>query len=593
MDYNPRHPPHPQQSQPRQRTREERRSFSESLADGTSKFFSSVIAKKNGLFSDISNISKQIETTFSSKDSADDTASSAGGVEGMRRSMSTDTPPSTPPPRPPPPKKPPSVQELREKEKIIKRMNSMPAYSRTRSDSTGSTGSASGRPVDRQLSMNGMNISFDEPLYTGKSGGSTEANVGSADDQAGRCNEFFSETQFKSDIDESTAKMMEAMNLSDPTKRSKPRARQESAERQASVESEYKIRHESDRQAKVTSEYHVHQESERKLRAESERQARAESEYRARQEAERQAKIASEYHARQEVERQAREEAERREKAESEYLARQESERQAKVEADYHARQESERQAKAEAEYLARQEAERQARADLERKTESRPEPISRGYSRESAGSPVSDTGSVRSGRSDASVIPRTDKSASRGRPAEAAAATPRPGEAIPLPDVGREGTPGHPRAPMFTTTKRRSSTVDEMLFDDYVEPEDGLGDSVFSVENPPQDLMTFEQVAAAAAAAAASSKKSPHPSQSSVDSNGDGTGDRGRNLYASTSVESSDVEYGGTAVHRSASMGSDKSWSSTYSLDSQPDEVTLECMEFMKKFVEKVFNME
>ena len=101
----------------------------------------------------------------------------------------------------------------------------------------------------------------------------------------------------------------------------------------------------------------------------------------------------------------------------------------------------------------------------------------------------------------------------------------------------------------------------------------------------------------------------SPHNSDSSMDSNGEAGGGGGgggggegeggegeghpNQLYTSTSVESSDVEYGGVSVHRSASMGSDKSWSSNYSLDSQPDEVTLECMEFMKKFVEKVFTVE
>ena len=159
------------------------------------------------------------------------------------------------------------------------------------------------------------------------------------------------------------------------------------------------------------------------------------------------------------------------------------------------------------------------------------------------------------------------------------------------------------------------------MLFDDYVEPEIGQVDVVLSAsENLPQDLISFDQEAAAAAAAAAAasaaaadddyndneaaSKVSPHNSDSSMDSNGEAGGGGGggeggegegrpNQLYTSTSVESSDVEYGGVSVHRSASMGSDKSWSSNYSLDSQPDEVTLECMEFMKKFVEKVFTVQ
>nr|KAG5707524.1 hypothetical protein BaRGS_012028 [Batillaria attramentaria] len=139
-------------------------------------------------------------------------------------------------------------------------------------------------------------------------------------------------------------------------------------------------------------------------------------------------------------------------------------------------------------------------------------------------------------------------------------------------------------RAPKFTTTKRRSSTVDEMLFDDYVEPDEPDADAVFAPENLPSDLMSFDQDVDNVG-----SKRSPRHSQSSVDSNGG----RNNNLYTSTSVESSDAEYGGESVPRSASRDSEKSWSSTYSIDSQPDEVTLECMEFMKKFVEKVFSTE
>lgn len=392
------------------------------MADGTSKFFSSVIAKKNGLFSDIS---KQIETTFSSKDTNPATD------RPLRRSSTSKedcTPPGTPPPRPPPPRKPPNIQELREKEKIIKRMSSMPAY--TRSDSTGSPGS-SGRPVDRQLSMNGMNISFDEPLYSRNAAGSTEGvDVAgkAAAELVADASEFFPDAQFKSDIDESTAKMMEAMNLADPSR------------------------------------------------------------------------------------------------------------------------------------------------------SKARPEPEAQSQGAESPA--TSDAGSVRSD----TARPRTDKVGAVGD----AVGIPQTADAPTRPEGG------HARAPMFTTTKRRSSTVDEMLFDDYVEPEEGPVDTVFSSENLPQDLISFDQEAAAAAAAAdAASKVSPHPSQSSVDSNGEAGGGHPNQLYTSTSVESSDVEYGGVSVHRSASMGSDKSWSSTYSLDSQPDEVTLECMEFMKKFVEKVFTVQ
>ncbi|KAK6185028.1 hypothetical protein SNE40_007355 [Patella caerulea] len=125
----------------------------------------------------------------------------------------------------------------------------------------------------------------------------------------------------------------------------------------------------------------------------------------------------------------------------------------------------------------------------------------------------------------------------------------------------------------------RRSSTVDEMLFDDYVAPDDidvNSNEPIFG------DLMSFDQ----SEQHSPDVKTSPYPSQSSVDSNASSN-----RLYTTTSVDSSDAEYGGVPVHRSGSQGSDKSWSSNYSIDSQPDEVTLECMEFMKLFVDKVFN--
>ncbi|KAL8603068.1 hypothetical protein ACOMHN_015633 [Nucella lapillus] len=417
-------------SKGRSRTREERRSFSESLADGTSKFFSSVIAKKNGLFSDIS---KQIETTFSgSRDSEG----------GGRRSSRDETPPGTPPPRPPPPRKPPKVQEMREKEKIIKRMSSMPAY--PRSDSMSSGGSTSSRHSDRQLSMNGMNISFDEPLYSrhddvAVAAPSSESRGGESLADAAQ---FFSETQFKSDIDESTARMMEAMNLSDPGK-TRPETEEEEEEDEGSAEA---------------------------------------------------------------------------------------------------------------------------------------------------TSSPASDTGS--------SI--QSERFVTRPQPPPKPDPTPapKPDVATTTPTTNTTTTTtttdpnSKPRAPKFTITKRRSSTVDEMLFDDYVEPEDGPADTVFTSENLPQDLMSFDPESPAASGSA---KASPHPSQSSVDSveASEGFTSNTNPLYASTSVESSDVEYGGTSVHRSASVGSDKSWSSTYSLDSQPDEVTLECMEFMKSFVDKVFSLQ
>ncbi|ESO98307.1 hypothetical protein LOTGIDRAFT_159107 [Lottia gigantea] len=133
-------------------------------------------------------------------------------------------------------------------------------------------------------------------------------------------------------------------------------------------------------------------------------------------------------------------------------------------------------------------------------------------------------------------------------------------------------------RAPKLKTG-RRSSTVDEMLFDNYVPPD------ITDIPSEPisGDLMSFDQ--SEDRKENRRKKTSPHPSQSSIDSN------ESNRLYTNTSIDSSDAEYGGVPVHRSGSLGSDKSWSSNYSIDSQPDEVTLECMEFMKSFVDKVFN--
>lgn len=55
-----------------------------------------------------------------------------------------------------------------------------------------------------------------------------------------------------------------------------------------------------------------------------------------------------------------------------------------------------------------------------------------------------------------------------------------------------------------------------------------------------------------------------------------------------STSLDSSDVEQQG--VDRSCSEASLQSWASSISYDSQPDEITVECMEFMKNFVDVLF---
>lgn len=161
-------------------------------------------------------------------------------------------------------------------------------------------------------------------------------------------------------------------------------------------------------------------------------------------------------------------------------------------------------------------------------------------------------------------------------------------------------------KAPKFAATKRRSSTVDEMLFDDYVEPEpvpepepatEDDTDSVFTKRKtllPMGDLISFDEP----------ELEDFHPKQKVNRRNlKEKENKSGEKEYASvssvgsselefqTSVDSSDMEFGGDNIRRVGSLGSEKSWSSTYSLDSQPDDLTLECMGFMKLFVEKIFN--
>lgn len=144
-------------------------------------------------------------------------------------------------------------------------------------------------------------------------------------------------------------------------------------------------------------------------------------------------------------------------------------------------------------------------------------------------------------------------------------------------------------RAPKFTTTKRRSSTVDEMLFDDYVEPDETVELSEEARRKVGSDLINFEEDHAEKKRTLITAvKTSPFPSISSMDSS-----DYSGQSFNQTSMDSSDGEFGGIVqFHRSGSMGSENSWSSTYSIDSQPDDLTLECMEFMKKFVEKIFSV-
>ena len=145
-------------------------------------------------------------------------------------------------------------------------------------------------------------------------------------------------------------------------------------------------------------------------------------------------------------------------------------------------------------------------------------------------------------------------------------------------------------RAPKLQTN-RRSSTVDELLFDDYVPPSD-IGpddDLVFQSDKPlPDNLISFDVTDDKHDD---DSNDAPGRHAHSSDSSEDN--DSTRNYYATASMDSSDAEFGGVQLQRSQSMGSDKSWSSAYSIDSQPDEVTLECMGFMKQFVDKIFNTE
>lgn len=169
-------------------------------------------------------------------------------------------------------------------------------------------------------------------------------------------------------------------------------------------------------------------------------------------------------------------------------------------------------------------------------------------------------------------------------------------------------------RPPSFAALKRRSSTVDEMLFDDYQpepEPEDTKPSEEEKVEEenvfnkrktllPMGDLISFDEPELEdfhprpighqrnkKMAEKETSEEQQYASVSSV-----GSDDQDVGLNTQTSVESSEPEY--TDEQRSRrldSVGSEKSWSSNYSLDSQPDDLTLECMSFMKMFVAKIFN--
>lgn len=189
-------------------------------------------------------------------------------------------------------------------------------------------------------------------------------------------------------------------------------------------------------------------------------------------------------------------------------------------------------------------------------------------------------------------------------------------------------------KAPSFATTKRRSSTVDEMLFDDYVEPEREIvkppaEDSAVNKRKtllPMGDLISFDEpeledfhpkgpkeltdvknygnseksvnnnnyaypsVSSVESSEAVQDESSGLNNETSVESALNNQTSVESTLNTQTSVESSEPEYERSS-RRLDSMGSEKSWSSSYSLDSQPDDLTLECMTFMKQFVAKMFD--
>ncbi|KAH9502392.1 hypothetical protein Btru_075570 [Bulinus truncatus] len=408
---------------PGRRSREERRSLSESLADGTSKFFSSMVAKKNGLFNDISS---KLENTFAPKT---DTISNST-TESERSSPTTPPAPNTPPPRPPPPKRLPSLGSSREKENVIRRMASVPTY--TRSDQWSETGKDTApsqshlsnhkvaNPEDR-ISVNGMNISFDEPiLYNTRD--ATQADVVTVSSTVDKVN-FKSVINTKSDAINSPSQPRPAPRTQRPV---------------SSESQRFSDPYDDDpRQVRQTYEQRLMEE------------------------------------------------------------VKQMSSEVIKL-----------------TENVQRSEDRGQFSTNGDRKSDS-----------DSGGSDSAEDSHVRQ------------------------------------------------RAPKFTNTKRRSSTVDEMLFDDYVEPE---VDKVAIVSDvPPENLISFD----------------PEPDPNLLIKSHDSSLDDDHcRVPGGTSIDSSDVEFGGTIVQRSASIGSDKSWSSNYSIDSQPDDVTLTCVEFMKSFVDKVF---
>ncbi|GFO47112.1 hypothetical protein PoB_007361700 [Plakobranchus ocellatus] len=401
------------------RSREDRKSLSESFVDGTSKFFSSMVAKKNGLISDLSN---KIETTFSTKS---DRASSSAGSEGsVSPPASPQQPiPNTPPPRPPPPpRRQPSIEAIKQARSSMKRMTSVPAYpagkggsAQSRRDSTEHGRKEKGQQEGNdKFSVNGMNISFDEPIYNKPE-------------------------------EPPVPKPL-------PRKAFGPRGAEYSPGREP-------VRHSDDKNSTSASSN----------------------------------------------------------KSNNTFDSNTNS-----------------------------------------RSTKRNPFNTSENsYSNDPDFSIENDPNSLADSR------PEVTKDS---------------GEVVsPEADVTRSSN----RAPKFTTTTRRSSTVDEMLFDDYVPPEEDPV-SIPAAGVIPDNLISFEPDSEIA---------SPSSSCSDIDTGGMGIHSDSRKPRTGVSVDSSDAEFGGVVINRSGSLGSEKSWSSNYSLDSQPDDVTLECMEFMKAFVDKIFH--
>ncbi|CAI9737802.1 Hypothetical predicted protein [Octopus vulgaris] len=157
-------------------------------------------------------------------------------------------------------------------------------------------------------------------------------------------------------------------------------------------------------------------------------------------------------------------------------------------------------------------------------------------------------------------------------------------------------------RGGKFAPGRRRSSTVDEMLFDDYVEPPEDQAEAQTSEAAetasrrrtlmPMGDLISFDEedqrrgYSERRHKPTAAKRKTDRRRLSPDSSDGGYGGEAGRH----SSIDSSGDEFGGEPYHRSLSMESEQSWDSTYSIESQPDDITLECMEFMKMFVEKIF---